>query len=501
MLPVVSNDALDKVAYFMESQYQLPFILFAESLGQEIFNQVKKDGILKGKKEILILVEPNDKGVYALALARKLYLSGKKVRVCGINFESSATKNFLENKKILLSMANIYQENIRIDELKALVDQSDLLIEALWQPNHCNLSQDIIDIIDKHPFKISIDLPLGLSNDTKQKSFTTNITYALLAPKILFYENNNEKYLGSLKIIHLDLPKSLVDYLKVNTYLITKKELDENLPVRYENGHKGTYGTLGFISSQESMLGSSILFANAALVSGIGKLYVYANEKMRASYLKVLPEVIIEKKDNLWESVNSFKALACGFGLGISEENLKLIKDILQITNIPLLLDADAINLIAQYDIDLSLYKGKNLVMTPHPKEFARLLQCSVKEVLANRVELARNFAIEKNVVLVLKGKNTLIANPSGQIYINTIDDSSLSRAGSGDILSGIIATFLAQGLSAEYAAVVGVTLHGLCGKIAHKNYGAYSVTSGRIISTIEKYLKEIGRKGKRLYL
>lgn len=501
MINILRNDDLLEIAKYMKATYKYPLALFAENVGQVLFEGMKKDAIFEIKNAIHILLRPNERGSYGLVLARKLIENNYNVTICCLDFGDDYSESFIAHKDIIIAMQADYVEISDLKILRERLKASDLLIEALWRTNQGAIDELIVDIINSQTIKISIEMPLGLSNTCSSKSVSANFTYSMIAPKQIFFENNNEKYLGKLNIVKLSIPHEVIDQFNHEMYLLTKDYLEKYFPKRYINGNKGTYGTLGFISSENTMLGSSLLFSQAALVTGLGKLYIYTDEAGRNNYLSLLPEAIIETKKSLEVFLDSLKALACGFGLGISENSIKIVHNLLKIAKIPLLLDADAINILAKENFELLLYKGSSLILTPHPKEFARLLNCSTKDVLNNRITLAKEYAVKNKVILVLKGRNTIIATPSGKLYMNTIDDPCLSQAGSGDILSGIISTFLAQGIRGERAAILGVIFHGLVGKIARNIYGDYSVTSGRLIKVMEMYLKAIGKRRKRFYL
>lgn len=501
MINVLRNDDLLEIGKHMRHTYNYPLSLFAENVGQAIFEQMEKDKIFKTKKNIHILLRPNERGSYGLVLAKKLIERKYHVTICCLPLNEGYSESFLYHKDIITAMRVDYVEILDLNILRELLKISDVLIESLWSINQEAIDETIADIINSQSMKISIDLPLGISNMCICNAVNADFTYTIIAPKQIFFENNNEKYIGQLKLVKLPILDEIMSRFNHEIFLLTKDYLEKHFPKRYINGNKGTYGTLGFISSENAMLGSSLLFSQAALVTGLGKLYIYTEEASRKNYLSLLPEAIVETEKSLKVFLEPLKALACGFGLGLSKNSVEIVHNLLKIAKIPLLLDADAINILAKENFDLSLYKGSSLILTPHPKEFARLLSCSTKCILNNRIALAKDYAVKNKVILVLKGRNTIIAMPSGKPYINTIDDPCLSQAGSGDILSGIISTFLAQGIEGERAAILGVIFHGLVGKIARNTYGDYSVTSGRLIKVMEKYLKAIGKRRKRFYL
>lgn len=270
------------------------------------------------------------------------------------------------------------------------------------------------------------------------------------------------------------------------------------LPSRDPKGHKGTFGRVLVVGGSHEMIGAPVFAGSAALRMGAGLVQIAVPEKILFFALSLCPELIgfsIKKGVLKKLIINAQKsdALVVGPGLGQTLEAQKIVKAILQIDK-PIVMDADALNILALQKKWPEKIKSQ-LVLTPHPGEMARLFKLfsnntQLPENENERIQIAQEFAKKIKQVLVLKGPRTIVTD-GNQVFINTTGDSSLAKAGSGDILSGMIGTLLAQKLEPFNAACLGVHLHGLAGEMAGKEFGQRSVLAHEVISKISEVLKK----------
>ncbi len=284
---------------------------------------------------------------------------------------------------------------------------------------------------------------------------------------------------------------------------ITFELLRRLIPERSEKLHKGSFGTLLSVCGSARYRGAALLSCEAALRSGCGILRLASTEKVCAAVASRLPEVTFLPQDEdengsiagfdpdeIFNEFGGITALLCGCGLTNTQNTARMVHDIIRNSEVQLILDADALNCIAG---DPEILKEAKLppIITPHWGEFARLCGCDVKEIEANAEALALDFARKYNCILVLKSYFTLIASPDGECYISNAGNAGLARGGSGDVLSGIIASFAGQGLSALDAACLGVTLHGRAADECAKRLGTVGMQPHDIIYDMINLLKE----------
>ncbi|MDO5059563.1 MAG: NAD(P)H-hydrate dehydratase [Neisseria sp.] len=255
---------------------------------------------------------------------------------------------------------------------------------------------------------------------------------------------------------------------------------------RAPDSHKGSFGTLGIIGGAEGMSGAVVLAATAAVYGGSGKVWAgFRQNLLPVPFIESRPEIMLATAEALLER-NDITAWACGCGLGVTPESAAVLETLLQRTDTPLLLDADALNLLAQSpELSAAARTYPQLIITPHPAEAARLLGCTAAEVQADRETAVRTLAERFQAVAVLKGRHTLIAAPDGSLFENTSGNPGLATAGSGDVLSGLTAALLSQNIPPVQAACASVWLHGAAADLLAAQHGETGMLAGELPPTV----------------
>lgn len=264
------------------------------------------------------------------------------------------------------------------------------------------------------------------------------------------------------------------------------------LPLREEDSNKGTFGKILNISGSEYMTGAAYLSSVAALKIGAGYIELASHENVLKATASLAPEVVLAPLNKIQEIIKSSTVLLIGCGLSTSTEAVQIFKSTIKLAEkIPTVIDADGLNILSQNKIKLP----ENVILTPHPKEASRLLHCSLDDVLKNIEECAKKISKIYKCVTVLKSHKTIVTSQDGTIYQNNTGNSALAKAGSGDVLAGIISGLLAQHMNIFDAASLGVHLHGLAGDFAKNDLTAYGVLASDTIRyipyAIRKYLMQ----------
>lgn len=275
--------------------------------------------------------------------------------------------------------------------------------------------------------------------------------------------------------------------------------MDYKLPKRIENSNKSTYGRVLNIAGSDYMTGAAYLSSVSALKVGCGYCFLCSTERVISSVAAQTQNIVFMplKKLEKMLSETSFDVIEIGCGLSQSDIAIDIFNT--TIKNLSqeqiLLIDADGLNILAKNPQVVTSLKLKNVVLTPHPKEAARLLDCSIDDILANTLASAQKISRIYNAITVLKTHRTVVVSPDGRNYINTTGNNSMAKAGSGDVLAGMISGFAAQKMDLFEAAVIGVYLHGLSGDLAKEELTEYSVMAEDLISyiplAIKKYIKQ----------
>ncbi len=482
-----------------------------ELAGYGAYKEIEK---LFSNKKFNIIASNGNNGGDGLVLARYLIENKKTVTVNLIKTKEEFTFKTTEaslNFKLLQTTLNKCSKHIsaikyisKVDDLD--INNSDIIVDAIFgtglNQGITGLYADIIDKINtSNKYIIALDISSGINGNTGQIMKTAvkaNRTFTFGYYKPGLFCHPGASLSGKTTLIDIGLPKPCE--LKPDIKIITSKMVKKLLPVRANNSHKGSFGSLITIGTSLGMLGSGYLSAFAALKAGCGLSYLAVPDRLIDNVpvceLIYYPLPSTDKASISSQAVNSAidylqykSAVVIGPGLSQHQETkifliklLELIKS--EYPRIPKLLDADALNILSsQINFDL----GPNTVITPHPKEMARLLKISVSEVQADRLNTALMAAKLFNCTVVLKGHNTIIADYNENIFINTLGSSALAKAGSGDVLSGIIGSFLAQGVNCLNSSILGVYLHSLAGDLASQEYTEYSTLPTNIIKFLPK--------------
>lgn len=283
-----------------------------------------------------------------------------------------------------------------------------------------------------------------------------------------------------------------------------KSELKNLLPKRIEDSHKGTYGRVGIIGGSKGMTGAPYLASQAALRTGTGLVYTMVPKYIETIMSIKLTEAIIrpiedkgkghftkESLPEIIKEIESLDTIGIGPGLGIDGDRLYLIEEIIKAYKKPIVLDADAINCISM-NPNILLNRYNPIIITPHPGELGRLLGKSTREIQENRIYYSKYASGKYNIIVVLKGFNTIVASPKDDVYINETGNPGMATAGSGDVLTGMIASLLGQGLKPIAAAKLGVFCHGLAGDLGSLEKGEYGLIASDILDNIPYVFKEI---------
>lgn len=272
--------------------------------------------------------------------------------------------------------------------------------------------------------------------------------------------------------------------------------MDYKLPKRIEDSNKSTYGRVLNIAGSDYMPGAAYLSSVSALKIGCGYCFLCSTERAINAVAAQTSNVVFVPQNKISDYINNVDVIEIGCGLGTDMHAVKMFSKVLDNTyaTTPLVVDADALNILAQNDFD-QIYdftnkKFEKLVFTPHPKEASRLLGVTLEEVLDNVEKSAKKITEKFNCVTVLKTHKTYIYAPDGREYTNTTGNNAMAKAGSGDVLTGIIAGLIAQGMGIFEASCLGVYLHGLCGDLAKEKLTEYSVMAEDLISFIPEALK-----------
>ena len=454
-----------------------------------------------------------------IACARMLFLKGVRVRAFLVGSYEKLTPDALAETG-LLSECGVELEPFlpEDEEQKRFISRCHVLVDALFG---VGLSREIapdstfaaaVSLMNRAPGRVvAADIASGVSADsgcvlgTSVKADRT-ITFTL--PKIGQFVGQGAESSGTVQVVSIGIPQDMVRGMRCPVQTIERSLVLEALPKRKPDGHKGTFGKLLVIGGSRSFTGAPALTASAAVRSGCGLVYlgvpegIWAVEAAKCSSAMPFPLQEIESNGMLSENalqeirqrLHACDVLALGPGLGRSADTEALVIELLRSADIPVVLDADGINALEGHIDVLDARRSRTTILTPHDGEFARL---GGDLSGGDRLSAAKAFAAAHGCILVLKGHRTIIAVPEGNALVNTTGNSGLAKGGSGDVLTGIIASLLCQGATPVQAAVAGVWLHGCAGDLAAEQLTEYAMTPEDVIAFLPAAFRNVLEQGR----
>lgn len=497
------------------NEYGIPGAVLMENAGQAVVAQVEKMlGTLEGKKAAVFCGGGNNGGD-GLVVARHLYNRGCEVRLYFLADPDVFRGDALTNYNIITNMGIAgfqLSEGNRLNVARMALWSSDIAIDAIFGTGMRDNVQDtalaVINMLNESDTPvISCDIPSGLSSATGQPlgaavEATATVTFGYCKMGLVLPAA--KPYVGELIVADISLPTQIEETLGTRRELIDEAFCRRWLAPREVDSYKGDFGHVGVFAGSPKMPGAAILAARGALKMGAGRLTAALPGTIRSSFTAQLPEAMLLAPtdneiggvalDNL-DEIASFPvdSWLLGPGMGRDDLTLEVIREFIPKINVPTVLDADALFAVCGY---LRLLKKANapLIITPHPGEMAKLLGVSITDVQSNRVSVAEGFAKQTDVIVVLKGAGTIVATPEGRMFINDTGNPGMATAGSGDVLSGMIAALLAQGMVPAVAAACAVWIHGKAGDLAVSNGSVSGLLAGDIADMVPAALRAINR-------
>jgi len=489
--------------------------ILMENAGRQIFKKIREKFQELSKEKIVIVAGKGNNGGDGFVVARLLHNHGAAPHVLLLaskgEVRGDAAVNLKKAEKI----------GIKINEVCSLKDwklqkekisHSSVLVDAIFgtglvKPAQGFYAAVIKDINKSKAYKIAVDIPSGLSSDAFQiigPCVKADLTVTLAAPKVSHVFPPAEDYVGELVVADISIPSSLFDDENLKLELVEKKTVLPYFRRRRKDTHKGTYGHLFIVSGSLGKTGAAAMAGKAALKMGAGLVTVGTPESCLPIVARSMDELMTEPLDETKEKTISHEALkkvlsllkgkdALMIGPGISthKSTSELVLSLMPEINVPAVVDADALNILASKPEKIKSLR-QPAVLTPHPGEFARLLNLSTRDVVERKLELAPQFAEKYGIYLVLKAYRTITATPDGKVFINPTGNPGMATAGSGDVLSGMIASMIVQEKNLLEAVLAAVYIHGLSGDIGAEKLGEKALTAGDIIRYLPSGIRRL---------
>ncbi len=503
-MKILTSKQIREVDTYTIENEPIASIDLMERASKSCYNWIKRN--FKKNKKVCVFCGIGNNGGDGLAIARMLGGTGFNVTVHILKHTNKdGSDDFQINEARLKKVRGIKLHYINERDELPEIDEDTMVIDAMFGSGltrplegfpakavqHINSSKALL--------VIAIDFPSGLFCEDNSKNIPDNIikadyTLTFQVPKLSFMLAENKEYVGEWHLFDIGLHEEFLNSIETKNHLILSEDIKIFYKKRGEFTHKGNFGHGLLISGSYGKMGAAVLAARGALHSGIGLLTTHIPKCGYEIIQSSLPEAMCSIDDNevIFSDIkdfNNYNAIAVGPGIGTEKETAAGLKLLIQNFAAPIIMDADALNILSENKTWLS-FIPKGSILTPHPKEFERLAgQCSNSY---ERMQKALELAFKYQIFIVLKGAYTLIAFPDGRAYFNSTGNPGMATGGSGDVLTGIILGLLSQGYLSSEAVTAGVYLHGLAGDIAAQRKGFEALLASDIIENYYKAVKKV---------
>ena len=515
---ILTADQMREADRFTIEEIGLPSLVLMENAGRQVVAAMEAAfPDLEGRR-VAVLSGRGNNGGDGFVVARTLRQRGVDVSVFLAGELSAVKGDARTNLEILgrlglpvVEVGGGQQWELHSSEIRGF----DLIVDALFgtglkSPLTGLLETIVADVNGMGGPVVAVDLPSGMSADTHEvigPCIQAAVTVTLAAPKLPLVLPPARLLAGDLVVADIGIPNEVIEGVEgPRVELLTREDVRALLPERRADAHKGDFGHVLVVAGSRGKTGAAHLAAAGALRSGAGLVTVATPACCQAAVASLGAEYMTEPlPDTPWGTVGQDAVQAAlqlpgtvsavGPGLGTGELVRTFVRQLLAQSDLPMVLDADAINAFAGEPGLLSAGDAQQVIITPHPGEMARLLGISTAEVQSHRLESARNLAATHNLYVVLKGHRTIIATPEGKVFINPTGNPGMATGGTGDVLTGMIAGWLAQVHDPELACILGVYLHGAAGDLAADDEGQVSMTAADVVGHIGDAVMELAAR------
>lgn len=500
MNKILNAEQIRQIDTFTIEHEPIKSIDLMERAARKCFDFIRKR--LKSQQPVQVFCGPGNNGGDGLAIARMLGGTGHPTEVFVLQF-GSPSEDFKINEKRLQNVRNATITYLEEEQPMPQINQDHLVIDAIFGSGLSRPAEGLPLNIIRHinesgAVVVAIDFPSGLFCEDNQQNNPRNIIHAdytlsFQVPKLSFMFAENEQYLGQWHLLDIKLNPVALQQAETPYLVLEPSDIRSFYKPRRKFSHKGHFGHALLMAASMGKTGAAVLASRAALRTGLGLLTVYAPKCSHDILQATVPEAMYipdehQQMVTAAPDVSKYQALAAGPGLGTEQQTQNALKLFIQQSSVPLVLDADALNILAENRTWLAFLPPSS-ILTPHPGEFTRLAGKASDDF--QRLQMAREFALRYQVILVLKGAYTVVISPSGNCFFNPTGNPGMASGGSGDVLTGMILGWLSQGYSPLESAMAAVYIHGLAGDLAAARKGYEGMVAGDVIDQIPKAIKK----------
>lgn len=498
-MKIATSEILRKIDNYCINELKIPGIVLMENAALKVIKNIQ----LHKYNTFCIVCTKGNNGGDGFAVARHLYVLGKKVDIflvggkermssdCKINYD------ILKNMGIKISKVDNLED---INDLRNSIERSQVTIDAIFGTGLSRSIEGIFDSVisivnENSKYIISIDIPSGLDSNTGNvlgNCIKANKTVSFQLYKRGFLNYGMDKITGKVIVEEIGIPEAAINKFHNNEFIMDESMIKENMEKRDKYSYKGDYGRVSVFAGSTGFTGAAYICTQGAVKSGAGLVTLCCDKGIQGLLGTKLVEAMtlsFDDKEKIESLIGRSDAVAIGPGMGNNEATFKILEKVINNARGPIVIDADGINVLKDR-LDILNNKKVEIVLTPHLGEFSRITGLNIDYIKEHKMEVSKKFAKENNVIVLLKGYNTIITNGDVTV-INPTGNSSMASGGMGDCLTGMIASFIGQGYKPMTAACIAAFIHGYCGEELSKEM--FCVNASNILDnlsyTIKKFL------------
>ncbi len=509
-MQIVTSQQMKNIDRRTIREFGIPGTVLMENAATAVLSAMEDffDG-LQGVRVGIICGKGNNGGD-GLALARRLRIKGVPVRVALLASFRAIAGEAKVNLAILRKMDVEIVQNAAPRALVDIISWSDVLVDAMLgvgisSPLSGAYARTVEMMNASGCPVVAIDIPTGIDADTGEVLGAAvradlTVTMAFLKRGLVLYPG--AEYAGRVQVADIGIPSEVAEKENISVSLLDRDAMQDVIGKRRSDAHKGDFGHLMVVSGSPGKTGAAVLAAKGALRTGVGLVSVATPNNLVPIIQSQIAEAMcvpsaesiegtlgIGSEKELLRAMEKMDSCAIGPGLSTHYETVQVVRSLIQRLKIPAVIDADGLNALAGFTDILKKVKAP-VIVTPHPSEMGRLLGISSDEIQKDRIGVASDFARKYKITVVLKGAATVVATQHGWVFVNSTGNPGMATGGTGDVLTGMIGSFLAQGYGASQAACLGVYLHGLAGDLAAGEKGEASMIAGDLIEKIPEAIR-----------
>lgn len=515
-MKVVTSEIMKNLDKKSVEAFGINSIVLMENAGRSVAQIIIKEFDALAKKGVVVFCGKGNNGGDGFVAARHLINKGYNVDVVFLGKKDELKDDALANYNALSRITDIIHEINNVAEFRNTdinLKEKGLIVDALLGTGIQGGIREpyfgVIDLINNSGLPvIAVDIPSGINANTGAVDGIAvrakkTVTFGLAKIGVVVYPG--AEYAGDIEVVDISIPNKLIKQTYIPYNLVNHEYISSILKPRNYSTNKGDYGHTLIIAGSEGKSGAGILAAKGALRAGSGLVTLAGPEGLMPVYetavIEALKEPLTQTLDGVIDKSSISKVekliqtrdvVAIGPGIGTEPQTTEFAFDLIKKCKLPIVIDADGINILAKNPQVLIESKNDNIVLTPHPGEFGRLVNMNPKEVNSDRINITREFAKLYRCTLVLKGARTIIANKDGEIWINPTGNPGMATGGMGDVLTGIIAGLIATGIDPQQAAIAGVFIHGMAGDIVYAYHRNSAVLASEILDRIPYVISTI---------